>query len=247
MRRSLIPTAAALAIAMVSISACGLLSGQTTSDPAAPSGQSVAPENGGAQPEPLLPSEATAAALPPGVLYKDDFSNPLSGWDVRNDPDAITDYRNGAFVIYVGKVDTTLWSKANRNMMDLIIDVDARQVGGPDDNLFGLICRYRDADNFYRFVIGGNGYAGITKRSNGDVTVLSGPLLTRSDAVNRGQATNHIRAICQRDQLTLYVNDQLVAQAADSDFPSGDIGLMASASKHPGVEIHFSEFSVSSP
>lgn len=132
-------------------------------------------------------------------------------------------------------------------MTDLTIDVDARQAGGPDDNLFGVICRYRDSENFYRFVIGGNGYAGITKRSNGDVTVLSGPLLTRSDAVDRGQALNHIRATCQGDQLTLYLNDQLVAQATDSEFPSGDVGLLASASKHPGVEIHFSGFSVISP
>lgn len=247
MRRLLFFKAAALAVTMVSVSACGLLSGQTTSDPASPAGQSAAPDNGGAQVGALLPSEATAEALPLGVLYLDDFSNPSSGWDVRNDADAVTDYRNGEFVIYVGKVDTTLWSKANRNMTDLIIEVDARQAGGPDDNLYGVTCRYRDADNFYRFVIGGNGYAGITKRMNGDVTVLSGPLLTRSDAVNRGQATNRIRAICQGDQLTLYVNDQLVAQATDSDFRDGDIGLLASTSKQPGVDVRFSGFTASSP
>ena len=79
MRGSIIFRTAPLAIALMFISACGLLSDQKTSDSAAPSGQSAASNDGNTQLGPLLPSEATAAALPPGVLYADDFSNPLSG------------------------------------------------------------------------------------------------------------------------------------------------------------------------
>lgn len=172
----------------------------------------------------------------------DNFADPLSGWDVRHDPDAVTDYQNGEFVVFVGKVDTTLWSKPNRYMTDVVVEVDAREAAGPDDNLFGILCRYQDANNFYRFVIAGNGYAGITKRANGEVVVISAPLLTRSAAVNRGQASNHLKAICEGNQLSLFVNDQLVAQATDSDFSGGDVGLLASAGKHSGVEIHFTNF-----
>lgn len=188
-----------------------------------------------------------STAEPATVLLADDFTNTGSGWDVRHDPDAITDYQNGTFVIFVGKTDTTLWSKPNHYLTDVAVEVDTFEAAGPDDNLYGVICRYLDGDNFYRFVIAGNGYAGITKRANGQVTVLSGPTLTRSPAVNRGQAGNHIRAVCRGSELSLYVNSQLVAQATDGEFPGGDVGVLASAGTHPGIEIHFSHFVVTQP
>jgi hypothetical protein len=190
---------------------------------------------------------AEVAISPQGALFADEFNNPLSGWDVRHEPDAITDYQNGEFVIFVGKTNTTLWSIPNHYLTDVSVEVDAREAAGPDDNLFGVICRYLDADNFYRFVIAGNGYAGITKRVEGQVVVISGSVITRSPAVVRGQAGNHLKAICQGNQLSLFVNDQQVAQATDSDFEGGDVGLLASAGNHAGVEIHFTHFEVNQP
>lgn len=80
-----------------------------------------------------------------------------------------------------------------------------------------------------------------------DIEVISGPVLTRSPAVIRGQESNHLKAICQGNQLSLYVNDQLVAQAADSDFQGGDVGLLTSTGDHAGVEIHFTHFVVTQP
>lgn len=195
------------------------------------------------------PSAVTTPAAAPASsdLFRDDFTNPKSGWDVRHDKDAITDYGNAEFVIFVGKTKATLWSKPNQNLTDVIIEVDTRETAGPDDNLYGIICRYQNPSNFYRLVISGNGYAGIVKRANGVVKVLSGPSLVRSPAVKQGHASNHLKAVCQGTQLKLFVNDILVAEAQDADFASGDVGLLASASKHPGVEIRFSHFVVQKP
>ena len=129
----------------------------------------------------------------------------------------------------------------------LSMEVDAHEAAGPDDNLFGMICRYQEANNFYPSAIGGNGYAGITKRTGGQVLVISNPLLTRSPAVIRGQESNHLRAICKGNKLSLYVNDQLVAQATENDFQGGDVGLLASAGNQAGVEIHFTNFELPRP
>lgn len=189
-------------------------------------------------------AEPTASAT---LLFSDDFSNVMSGWELRSDANAVTEYRNGEFVIVVGKPDTSLWSKPIGIYADVRISVDAIQVAGPLKNLFGVICRYQDANNFYRFVIGADGYAGITKRVNGEVIVISGPLLATSAAVNQGYAANHIEAICQGNQLALLVNGQLVAAVTDEDFQSGEIGLLASSSKDIGVEVHFDNFLVSAP
>lgn len=194
-------------------------------------------------------TEALAATItaPDGVLLTDDFSNLMSGWEIRNEPSAVTDYRDGQFVIVVNKPDTTLWSKPIGVFTDVDIAVDVLQTAGPFKNLFGVICRYQDADNFYRFVIGSDGYAGITKRSGGQVAVISGPVLTLSTAVNLGFAANHIEAICKGSNLTLLVNGEIVAQASDDQFASGEIGLIASSAKDIGVEIHFDNFVAKMP
>ncbi len=182
-----------------------------------------------------------------GIIFQDDFSNVMSGWEIRNESSAVTDYINGEFVIKVNKPDTSLWSKAHGAFENVRIAVDVLQTAGPVKNLFGIICRYQDSDNFYRFVIGADGFAGITKRSNGQVTVISDALLTVSAAVNQGFAANHIEATCAGSRLVLWVNGQQVAEAMDEDFASGEIGLLASSGTQAGIEIHFDNFVVSEP
>lgn len=232
----------------LALSSCGVLPLPQASSPTdiPPQSPAVVQDTANAG-TPNAEQAQVTTPLPPGVLFADDFSNTLSGWDVRRDPGAVTDFLNGEFVIMVGKPNTTLWSKPNRYLTDVSIEVDAKEVAGPDDNLYGVICRYQDADNFYRLVIGGNGYAGITKRARGVVTVISGPHLALSNAVHRGQATNHIQAVCKGNELKLFVNGEAVAQASDGDFAAGDTGLLAAAGKHPGIEIHFSNYLVKMP
>ncbi len=204
--------------------------------------QAATPASGAVSTE--APAATSTAAG--GVLLADDFSNVMSGWNIRNEPTAVTDYRDGQFVIIVNKPDTTLWSRPIGVFTDVDIAVDALQTAGPFKNLYGVICRYQDADNFYRFVIGSDGYVGITKRVGGQVTVISGPVLTLSTAVNMGFAANHLEAICKGSNLTLLVNGQIVAQATDDQFASGEIGLLAS-SKDSGSEIHFDNFIAKTP
>lgn len=191
-----------------------------------------------------IPTDGTQVI---GIIFQDDFSDVMSGWEIRNESTAVTDYVNGEFVIKVNIPDTSLWSKPHGAFENVHIAVDALQTAGPVKNLFGIICRYQDGDNFYRFVIGADGFAGITKRSNGDVTVISAALLTVSAAVNQGFAANHIEAICDGSRLVLWVNGQQVAEAVDADFASGEIGLLASSGSVAGIEIHFDNFVVSEP
>jgi hypothetical protein len=68
-----------------------------------------------------------------------------------------------------------------------------------------------------------------------------------SDKILKGDATNHIRADCVGDTLTLYVNGEKLAEAKDSDFTSGDVGLMAGTFDQVGVDIRFDNFVVSRP
>ncbi len=184
------------------------------------------------------------------VLFSDDFSNSGSGWDQTTDSDGSTDYYNGSYRIQVQTTNLSMWANPSKSFpSDVRIEVDATKNGGPDDNAFGIICRYQDTNNFYRFYISSDGYAGVLKVANGDSNVISSTdgQLHQVDGINQGAATNHIRADCVGSNLTLYANGKQVASATDSEFTGGDVGLIARTYDTGGVDILFDNFVVSKP
>jgi hypothetical protein len=68
-----------------------------------------------------------------------------------------------------------------------------------------------------------------------------------ASVIKQGAASNHIRADCIGNSLTLYVNDVQVATVNDISFSEGDVGLMAGAYDVPGVDILFDNFVVYKP
>jgi hypothetical protein len=203
---------------------------------------------------PSLPG-SNATKQPDNLLYKDDFSDPSSGWSSLTDADGITDYDEGFYRIRVDTIGESkngmdMWSHPGVDLQgDVRIEVDATKIGGPDENDMGVLCRYtkkNDAFNFYYFLITSDGYIGIAKMKESDSKLISGEKMTTSDAI-KTTTTNHIRADCIGDKLTLYVNGTQVATATDSEYTGGDIGLIAGSFDTPGVDIHFDNFIVTKP
>ena len=182
----------------------------------------------------------------PNSTFVDDFSNPNSGWSRDHNDYKITDYQNGGFRIWVNKANLDVWATPGRNFNgNVAIEVDATKSGGPDDNDFGVICRYQDSNNFYQFLISSDGYAGIGRVKNGDQSLLSSTKMQPAAAIHQGAATNHIRATCMGGTLTLSINGKDVASVNDSSFTSGDVGLVAGTFNNIGVDILFDNFSAS--
>ncbi len=180
------------------------------------------------------------------VLFSDDFSNPNSGWPSSDEDGDFLGYADGSYRIFVSDTELLLFAtSADSFQSDIHIEIDATKVGGPDDNYFGLICRYQDRDNFYFFLLSSDGYAGIGMYLNDEIQFLSGEQFNQTEAINQGNATNRISADCIGDQLTLYANGEQVATATDSTFSSGYVGVIARANADPGVDILFDNISVS--
>jgi hypothetical protein len=181
------------------------------------------------------------------ILYKDDFSDPTSGWDQTLGFDGESNYYNGSYRIVVKDINKDIWANPGLDFSDASIAVDATKVAGPDQNDFGLICRYKNPDNYYFFIISSEQYYSIGKYRNGERFIISESPPKQNDKINPGNDKNHIRADCVGNQLTLYVNNVKLVQVTDSDFPSGDVGLIAGTFDLPGVEILFDNFVVSEP
>ncbi len=182
------------------------------------------------------------------ILYQDDFSRPESGWDRYHDDVYSVDYEQGAYHFRLFTADTQVWARPHLNLTDVRIEVIATKVDGPDDNVYGVICRYQDADNFYFFVISSDGYAGIGVHENGEDTLLNEETMQPAAVVQTGNASNLIRAVCSGKQLRLHVNGVLVASAEEvQNWLDGDVGLIVGTFGQPEVEIEFDNFSVTKP
>jgi hypothetical protein len=143
--------------------------------------------------------------------------------------------------------NTDIWANPGLKFTDTITEVDATKVGGADDNDLGLICRYQDESNFYFFIISSDGFYGIAKVSDGDQVLVGLENMEYSEAINQGNNTNHIRADCVGQTLTLFVNDQQLLQVTDAQFTNGDVGLIAGTFDVAGTDIHFDNFVVRQP
>ena len=182
------------------------------------------------------------------VLFSDDFSTTDKKWDRVTDNSRSTDYYNDAYRIIVNDTSIDAWANpSNESFTDTSTEVDASKNAGPDDNDFGIICRYTDVDKFYYGVVSSDGYYGIMKMTADGGDIVGHDNLLESDKIVQGAATNHIRFDCVGTTLTLYVNGSQLDQQTDADYTAGNVGLLAGTFLTGGTDILFDDFIVYKP
>jgi serine/threonine protein kinase len=181
------------------------------------------------------------------VLFYDDFGSPASGWEVGESSSGVVGYEDGAYIVRGEVINKAVAGVANRSFRDVIVDVDATQVLAPadNDNAYGVMCRVQPGEDGYGFLISGDGYYSIWVVVDGDWEELVE--WEASDMVAQGNATNHIRAVCDGSRLALMVNGELLAEAEDTTYVEGDIAVVAATFADETTEIHFDNLSVHDP
>jgi hypothetical protein len=125
-------------------------------------------------------------------------------WDRVTETDRSTDYYNQAYRIQVNDTESHVWANPkNEDFTDTRIEVDATKNGGPDDNDFGVICRYTDVNQFYYGVVSSDGFYGIYKVTATGGEPIGNDTMLESDKIIQGEATNHV--LMYRLHLSLYV------------------------------------------
>lgn len=228
-----------------------------------PTGEPSTSQPGSQPPDNNPPPPQAQPIVPPPpqevVLFQDDFSSTDTGWDIVNLDYKSTDYANGGFRIWVNKTQLDVWSTLNRDMgQDVVIEVDATKVAGPDVNDYGVMCRFAETSDsdgnkiyyFYFFLVSSDGKAVIAKTDNNQQTYLSqSGELEPNPAIRTGNATNSIRAECIGNRLTLIVNGQRVMSVSDLGLgmSGADVGMIAGTFDPIGVDILFDNFRVLKP
>ena len=196
------------------------------------------------------PREETKPTSPPqpGELFRDDFSNPNSGWETGDYEAGSVGYKDGAYFVTSLEDGSTMWGVAHQSFDNLVIELDATQISAPanDNNDYGVVCRNQpDSMAGYYLLISGDGGYAILKSEGETFEALVD--WTPTDVVRQGNATNHIRAMCDGPTLTLFVNGQRLATAEDTTFSRGDIALTATTYESEPTEVHFDNLVVRRP
>lgn len=182
------------------------------------------------------------------LIYEDDFSDLGSGWQTWHDEfGSVIDYQNGGLRFFVNRPNIDYWSIQKAVYGDVRLEVEAIKINGSDNNQFGLVCRYKDNDNFYALIVSSDGYYGILKIKSGTYQLISSETLQYSDMIRRGRAVNLLQADCIGSALTLTVNGETLVTVTDSDFEEGKVGLLTGAYDTAGVDVLFDQFKVYQP
>lgn len=190
----------------------------------------------------------------PGVIFQDDFSDPNSGWDTHTGADVTTNYDEGRYLLAVEETLLDVWATPGLELTDVVFEADSQYAAGPENNEYGLMCRYTRAgdgsNSFYFFFVSSDGYYALGKVVKNARNVLSPEdgSFQPSDSIQMGpSAINHLSAICQGTHFSLSVNGSLVGEFEDDELPRGDIGLIAGTFEEGGVRIHFDNVVVRQP
>lgn len=178
-----------------------------------------------------------------GQSIFDDFSDPGSGWPVKESENVLYEYNNGEYRILLKKAD--MWAAASPDFQakNFTVKVDVRKNGsiyGTYGIIFGLA---EDWSHFYTFEIDPEGYFGIWRYSE-----LNGwELLTVgfSPHLNQNTGLNKLKVTRAGSLIEVYANNHLLTSLTDNAFTSlGYIGLIASTFNQSNLDVRFDNFSV---
>lgn len=185
----------------------------------------------------VTPAPVAGLASDYVLVYEDDFSDPNSGWDDAFDRHSIKQYGNNKYYIELTTSNLVAWGLANRDVADFRLEVDATQEAGPNNNGFGILFRFQDRDNYYRFDISGEGYFLVSKFYRGEWTTLVP--WTASSALNVGQATNRLMVEAVGNRIRLFANGTEIGQTTDDSLSHGNFGFFANTFTEPNLIVSF--------
>lgn len=189
--------------------------------------------------------------------FVDDFTDPLSGWDINAFHGVYGDntslYQPDGYHLTVGIADT--YNSSDNiligDVRDVVIEVDVTKLVGDDNRRagFGVHCRYYNPKNFYVFRLFGYGGYGVYRMQDGIEYRLAGSAGVAHPAILPGDATNHLRAECSGDTLTLTVNGDLLYEGVDSApmLTPGRVALFACGCGGSTLDALFRNFRATAP
>ncbi len=180
------------------------------------------------------------------IAYQDDFSDSQSGWDdTSSDKYTRKVYGNNRYQVEVSTSNLVARGLANRDVADFVIEVEAKLEDGDPTNTSGLLFRFKDDKNFYRFDLANDGYYKLSKFVEGQWTDLVAEW-TKAESFKPNEA-NLLKVSAFGSKITTFVNGQKAAEVTDSSFTHGNFGFFASTFDKPYNWVSFDNLTLQVP
>jgi hypothetical protein len=197
----------------------------------------------------------TGDTTKPGATYaRDDFSDPKSGFDVFNAPQAYAEYlADGRFRIGTREATGVPSLRKRPTTATADVSVTTGFTSGSAGDGAGLVCGATGGTTFLAGYVSVDGYAYLARYSDGDVVESRDPQPLPEGLLRTGeQAQNDVQLICEPSSnadhttMSLRLNGTEVSNAEASVGSAGRVGVFV-ASTSGTSEFTFSDFVVKKP
>ncbi|MGC9363687.1 MAG: fibronectin type III domain-containing protein [Fidelibacterota bacterium] len=175
---------------------------------------------------PILGSMLLTAMTDSAVIWQDDFdSEYLNGWTIVD----LAPGQQSDWHVYDGFLVHTSNIGGKKQLGSHIVAGDREwrnytvraELVFTDDDYIGILFRYRDQKNYYRFFLSGqNGQSFLEKRVKGDIQRLG----FFEESLDECKMT--MTAAVHQDTIRVYLNDREYFTVIDSSHPTGKVGFM---------------------
>lgn len=175
-----------------------------------------------------------ALAVEPARLPRFDDGNG------RGTPEAGVGYRLG-----IRENESVVSATAPEKLpADQYVEAGFATENSPLDAAFGVVCRARSNDTYYRLGVGNDGTYAIARVEDGTSTILTGGgKWIRDRRLPTAPGAFTVSATCRDDTLTLNANGQALATVQDAGLPGpGRAGVFVETFAEPGATITVNHF-----
>jgi hypothetical protein len=192
------------------------------------------------------PAKTTPTVVPvsdPTILYQDDFTNPATGWSEDKFDNYFIGYHEPEYYhieITSPNSKTTVFAPQKQSYDNATIELkvltNSTKTAATGDFRYGLAFR-RSGDQYYAFTISPRTKKWfVLKNSPSELTVLTEGT---DDNINDLDTDDTLRVDAQGSDFVFHINDEVVGQATDSDYASGEVGFFVESFDVANVHIHF--------
>lgn len=195
--------------------------------------------------DPVYSAYMPVVVTPSRILFRDDFSDPNSGWWVDDLGYVALSYENGAYNISMREKDVWALSQAPAGgFTDYSVQAEVSYSSSLEDGYAGLVFDLVDFDNYYFYVVNSNSqWFGLAKLEDGVPSLVVPP--TPSTEINSGLGMNLLKVKRVGEQIDLFINNEVVATVDDEGFGEKvSAGLYMRSNSDREVSTAFDNFMV---
>lgn len=168
-------------------------------------------------------------AIAQKTVFRDDFRDNRNQWTVATKTEYVSYLQDGKYVISK-KTESGGWlffkELYTEYERDFVIEAEAKQVSGVDNNGYGLLFATADANNANFFIVTSNGHFRVAGYDGGSYKAVTE--WTKTDKVSKMNEINSLKVERKGSALTFYVNGYQVYSmpAADMDIRGPKSGFV---------------------